>query len=177
MSLLPEDCYQQSARHLAMLIADSYCAPEAGHTGGGFNVIWRGISMMSLPEEEEHRYRRHMDALAWFHELCRLPGGGFKLMPSSPSGATRYTGEDWGISLGMTYTAPRQRLRMLGAPPTKFSVRQPLPELPWGTADGVLVRPLLASRGRVTGPSVLVGCWIDSGLRGVESRQGMADGR
>jgi hypothetical protein len=133
MSLLPGDCYQRSAQHLSMLIADSYCEPEAGHTGGGFNVIWRGISMQFLPEEQRYRYRRHMDELAWFYELCRLPGGGFKLMPSSPSGATRYTGEDWGISLGMTYTAPRKKLRMLGARPTKYSIQKALPELPWGT--------------------------------------------
>ncbi len=134
MSLLPEDCYRQSAEHIAMLIADSYCAPEAGHTGGGFNVIWRGIGSMFLPDEHRHRYRRHMDELAWFYELCCLPGGGFKMLPSSPSGATRYTGENWGVSLGLTYTAPRKRLRILGAPPTKFSIRKPLPKLPWGTA-------------------------------------------
>jgi len=121
MSLLPEECYQQSAQHISMLVADSYCAPEAGHTGGGFNVIWRGISMQFLPNEHQHRYRHHMEELDWFYELCRLPGGGFKIMPSAPGGATRYTGEDWGISLGMTYTADREQLRMLGAPPTPMA--------------------------------------------------------
>jgi len=35
MSLLDGEVYDMSAKHLAMLVADSYFAPEAGHTGGG----------------------------------------------------------------------------------------------------------------------------------------------
>ena len=134
MSLLPEHCYQASAEHLAMIISDSYGEPEVGHTGGGFNMIWRGLGTRFLPADQQFRYRRHMDQLAWMYELCRLPGGGFQLLPSSPSCETRYTSRDWGVSLGLTYTAPRRQLRILGGPPTQYSVQKPLSQRPWGSA-------------------------------------------
>lgn len=131
MALLDGEVYQMSAQHLAMLIADSYYAHEFGHTGGGFNVIWRGIATMFLPENQRHRYRRHMQELAWYYDLCRLPDGSFRILPSP---ATRYSGKDWGFAVGLTYTAPLRNLRITGAPKTRFSAKEPpLPALPWGT--------------------------------------------
>ncbi|MCG8512404.1 MAG: HEAT repeat domain-containing protein, partial [Rhodospirillales bacterium] len=132
MGILQDDACNKAAEHMAMLVVDSYCEPEAGHTGGGFNVIWRGIGTMFLPDDQQDRHRRHMDELDWFYTLCRLPDGGFKIMPSAPGGATRYTGEDWGYSVGLTYTAPRRNLRMLGGEPTKHSVKRSLPKRIWG---------------------------------------------
>ena len=133
-ALLSEEPYVGGATHLARMVADSYFGHELGHTGGGFNVIWRGIALPLLPQECEPDVRRHMDQLAWYYDLCRRADGGFRLLPSAPSGETRYTGEDWGAALGLTYTAPRRTLRITGAPRTRFSsTTPPLFNLPWGT--------------------------------------------
>ncbi|MCH7227039.1 DUF6288 domain-containing protein [Haloferula sp. A504] len=135
MSLLDGEVYQAAAKHLAMMVADSYASFEAGHTGGGFNVLWRGVSLPHLPDTlmgEKHR-RNHMRQLAWYYDLCRLPDGGFSLLPSPPA-QTRYASEGWGRGLGLTYTAPLRTLRMTGAPRTQYSKPgQPLPSQPWGT--------------------------------------------
>ena len=131
MSLLDGQVYQMEAKHLAMLVADSYFAPEAGHTGGGFNIIWRGIATVLLGADQQRRYRRHMARMKWYYDLCRLPGGSFKILPSP---ATRYSGDDWGYQVGLTYTAPLHNLRITGAARTEYSVKAPpLPALPWGT--------------------------------------------
>ena len=131
MSLLQGQVYQMEAKHLAMLVADSYFAPEAGHTGGGFNIIWRGITIVLLDADQQNRYRRHMQQMKWYYDLCRLPNGSFKILPSP---ATRYSGEDWGYQVGLTYTAPLKNLRITGLARTEHSVKAPaLPALPWGT--------------------------------------------
>lgn len=135
MSLLDAEVYQSAAKHLAMMVADSYASFEAGHTGGGFNVLWRGIAMSHLPDTAiaRKRYQDHMSQLVWYYDLCRLPDGGFAMLPSPPD-EKRYIAEHWGRGLGLTYTAPLRTLRITGAPRTKHSKRTPpLKALPWGT--------------------------------------------
>ncbi len=132
LSLLDEKPYQMAAQHLALILADSYYAHEFGHTGGGFNVIWRGLATVHVPHDRQAHYRRQMDKLAWYYDLCRLAGGGFSLLPSPPT-TTRYCGVMWGTgAVGLTYTAPLKTLRIAGAPPTKFSVKARIPLQPWG---------------------------------------------
>jgi hypothetical protein len=134
LSLLDQRSTRMAAQHLALLMADSYYAPEFGHTGGGFNVIWRGMATVHVPADRQSHYRRQMDKLAWYYDLCRLPGGGFSLLPSPPS-TTRYCGVVWGTgAIGLTYTAPLKTLRITGAPRTKHSVKTKNPEIPWGRA-------------------------------------------
>ncbi|MGD1978132.1 MAG: DUF6288 domain-containing protein [Akkermansiaceae bacterium] len=136
MSLLDGEVYQAAAQHLAMMVADSYASFEAGHTGGGFNVLWRGIALSHLPDTEMAvaRRRNHNRQLAWYYDLCRLPEGGFSMLPSPP-GEKRYTGEAWGRGLGLTYTAPMRSLRITGAPRSKHSKpTPPLKKIPWGVA-------------------------------------------
>ena len=136
MSLLDEEVYQSAAQHLATMVADSYASFEAGHTGGGFNVLWRGIALSHLPDNEmahEHR-RQHMKQLAWYYDLCRLPEGGFMMLPSPPD-QKRYVSEAWGRGLGLTFTAPMRSLRITGAPRTSHSKpTPPLDGILWGTA-------------------------------------------
>ena len=130
--LLDGECYQKAAQHLALIFADSYHAPEFGHTGGGFNVMWRGISTVLVPKDRQKHYRRQMDKLAWYYDLARVRGGGFSMLPSPPT-TTRYCGRMWGTGcVGLTYTAPLRTLRITGAPPTKFSVKVKVPPRPWG---------------------------------------------
>ena len=132
LSLLDGKPYRMASEHLALLLADSYYAHEFGHTGGGFNVIWRGLATVHVPKDEQDHYRRQMDKLAWYYDLCRLRGGGFSMLPSPPS-TTRYCGVQWGTgAIGLTYTAPRRTLRITGAPPTRFSHKVEVPPLPWG---------------------------------------------
>lgn len=139
-SLLDQECYQAASKHLAMMVADSYFVHELGHTGGGFNVLWRGVAVPHLPEGQTHRRKRHMEQLVWYYDLCRPYGGGFSMLPSPPI-TKRYTGRDWGHGLGLTYTAPLRTLRITGAPRTKHSVATPqLEPMPWGNqVDEVLL--------------------------------------
>jgi len=133
-AVLGEAPYTQAAEHLALMVADSYFGHEMGHTGGGFNVIWRGTVLPLLPVDYAANTQRHMAELAWYYDLCRTPDGGFRMLPSAPSGETRYANDDWGHGVGLTYTAPRRTLRITGRPRTEHSVATPaLDPLPWGT--------------------------------------------
>lgn len=125
--------YRAASEHLATLVTDSYFQPEFGHTGGGFNVMWRGIASVHVPESRAENYRRQMTQLAWYYDLCRQPGGGFSILPTPPSNS-RYSGLDWGTgAMGLTYTAPLRTLRITGKPPTKFSKKADLPDFEWGS--------------------------------------------
>lgn len=135
-SLLEEEPYTQAGRHLAMMVADSYFRHESGHTGGGFNVIWRGITMGLLVDDSQGKdhVRRHMDQLAWYYDLCRMSGGQFRMLPWAPKGETRYTDTDWGLGVALAYTAQNQTLRITGKERGKHSKRTPrLDPKPWGT--------------------------------------------
>lgn len=128
---LPE--YKAASEHLATLVTDSYFQPEFGHTGGGFNVMWRGIASVHVPEARVGNYRRQMNYLKWYYDLCRQPGGGLSMLPTPPNNA-RYSGLAWGTgAMGLTYTAPLRTLRITGKPPTEFSVVAAPPEFTWGT--------------------------------------------
>jgi len=141
LSLIDEPRFQAAAEHLALLVTDSYYQPEFGHTGGGFNVMWRGIASVHVPADRVAHYRRQMSRLAWYYDLCRLPGGGFAMLPTPPDNA-RYAGPEWGTgAVGLTYTAPRATLRITGAPRTRHSVKTPPSSFDWGTeADLVFLR-------------------------------------
>lgn len=122
-----------AASHLATLVADSYHQPEFGHTGGGFNVIWRGLASIHVPEARRGHYERQMRELAWYYDLCRQPDGGFSILPTPPDNK-RYQGAGWGTgAIGLTYTAPRRTLRITGAPRTAHSHHVEPFELGWGT--------------------------------------------
>ena len=141
LSLLDGPRFQAAAGQTALTVSDSYHAPEGGHTGGGFNVIWRGIGSTHVPAGRENHYQRHMNEMAWMYDLCRQPDGSFELLATPPNNS-RYRGPVWGTGgLGLTYTAPRATLRMTGAPPSTYSVTDGsgkvvvnLPSLSWGTS-------------------------------------------
>ncbi|MBK8979903.1 MAG: HEAT repeat domain-containing protein [Planctomycetes bacterium] len=125
--------YRQAAEHLGLLVADSYYQPEFGHTGGGFNVMWRGLGSSHVPGTRRSHYRRQMDALRWYFDLCRQFGGGFS-MPATPPDNARYAGLAWGTgAVALSYTAQRRTLRITGAPRTRFSEAVAPPDFTWGT--------------------------------------------
>ncbi len=129
-----EPVYRRAAQHLGLLVADSYHQPEFGHTGGGFNVMWRGLGSVHAPESNAANYRRQMDELRWYFDLCRQHGGGFS-MPATPPDNARYTGLAWGTgAVALNYTAPLRTLRMTGAPRTRHSHETAAPDFAWGNA-------------------------------------------
>jgi len=138
-SLLGEQCYQMAAGQYALEQADSYDGFEGGHTGNMTNVLWRGLSAVHVPKSMQHHYRRHMDKLRWYYELCRHPSGGFRLLPTQ-SGEGRYSAPEWGMCAGLAFTAPWRNLRITGAPPTKYSKVRPVGVVMAKNADFVTPR-------------------------------------
>jgi len=124
-SLLSEPYYKMAAQQYAIEQADSFKAFEGGHTGNMTNVLWRGLSAVHVPKTMQHHYRRHMDGLRWYYELCRHPRGGFRMLPTK-SGENRYIAQEWGMCIGLTYTAAWGNLRITGAPPGKYSKVKPV---------------------------------------------------
>jgi hypothetical protein len=124
-SLIDEPCYQAAAHQYAIEQADSFSEFEGGHTGNMTNVLWRGLSATHVPESLQHHYRRHMDELQWYYELCRHPRGDFQMLPTL-EGEKRYATQEWGMCIGLTYTAAWGNLRITGAPPTEYSVIKPV---------------------------------------------------
>ena len=129
-SLLPGEDYRSLSTLMALQSADSYHGTQAGHGGCHFNVIWRGLGAIHLPEERSSHYRRQMDELAWFYDLSRLPEGGFSMLPQPPSSPS--AGPAWGIGMALAYTAPRHTLRITRASPTKHGVQKAVPPYNWG---------------------------------------------
>ena len=140
LTLLPEEKYKKAAQHLAMLVADSCPQPEFGHTGGGFNVIWRGMSSSLVPSSKRAHYHQQLNALSWYYELSRQPEGGFSMLPTPPNNK-RYCGLSWGTgAIGLTFTAPLKHLRINGGKPTKYSKIQKTPDCEYGNkADSVFL--------------------------------------
>ena len=123
--------YQQAAKSLAMAMLDSYPGLAMGHGDEGRgDGIWQGIINSHLVKEKPALYREAMDRLTWWHDLSREPGGSIGI-------ATMEFGDgkvgSSGPGIGLSYTAPLQKLRITGAPPTKFSQKYTLPENLWGT--------------------------------------------
>ncbi|MDB2640166.1 DUF6288 domain-containing protein [Akkermansiaceae bacterium] len=131
LSLLDEKRFQLASEHLALLVSDSYYQPEFGHTGGGFNMMWRGIASVHVSEKKRNHYHRQMNHLSWYYDLARMPDGGFSMLTTPPDNK-RYFGRGWGVSLGLTYTAPLQNLRITGARKSKFSVEVSPLDFSWG---------------------------------------------
>jgi len=132
MSLLDgKAAYRMASETMSLDMADSYRWLAAGHTGGGFDVIWRGLGSVHVPKDKQDHYRLCMDKLAWYYDLCRRPKGGFSMLGNAET-QSRYGGEVWGNGLALAYTAPRKTLRITGAPPTQYSQKVQVPDLPWG---------------------------------------------
>lgn len=132
LSLLDEKRFQLASEHLALLVSDSYYQPEFGHTGGGFNMMWRGIASVHVNEKKRSHYHRQMNHLSWYYDLARMPDGGFSMLTTPPDNK-RYFGRGWGVSLGLAYTAPLRNLRITGAQKSKFSVKVSHLGFSWGS--------------------------------------------
>jgi hypothetical protein len=124
--------YKKASKQLTLGIIDSYSTMVLGHADHGRgDGIWRGITTSYLMTEKPALFRQSMDRLTWWHDLSREPGGSIGIatlgfMHDSPIGHS-------GPGMGLSYTAPLRKLRITGAPKTKFSQKYTLPENLWGT--------------------------------------------
>lgn len=98
-----------------------------GHTGGGIGEIWRSASMGLLKDKTPKQYRDFMDNRQWHYDLSRRYDGSFGIL-----GGGGYDQEKWGVNYGLAYTVPRKKMRIFGAPPTKYSKPYQLPKQLWG---------------------------------------------
>jgi hypothetical protein len=126
-----EDSIYAAARDYSAL--DSFYSTTFmlhGHTGGGIGEIWRSAAMGLVFEKFPKQYRDFMDSRRWHYELSRHWDGSFAIL----GGGQRYDNVNWGAGYTLAYTMPRKKLRLNGAPPTRFSKQYKLPERPWGNA-------------------------------------------
>jgi len=123
--------YQQANKCLAMTMLDSYPGLALGHGDEGRgDGIWQGIINSSLMKEKPALYRESMDRLTWWHDLSREPGGSIGI--GTMEWGDGKVGSS-GPGIGLSYTAPLRKLRITGAPRTKFAQKYTLPEHLWGT--------------------------------------------
>lgn len=99
-----------------------------GHTGGGIGEVWRSAAMGLMHEKQPQHYRDFMDERKWFYEISRRFDGSFGVVDGGP-----YDTESYGIAMGLTYTAPRKKLCIFGAPRSPYAKEHPIPARPWGT--------------------------------------------
>ena len=143
LTLLPDKKFQGGSQILALAETDTYNGNEGGHGSHFGNVMWRGIAGVLVPEDKQQNYRRHMDALMWYYELCRLPQGGFLMLPQPGNGSRRGIGGAPNYSAGMiglTYTAPLKTLRITGKPRTPYSLKHKPTSVETGLEDTDFLR-------------------------------------
>ena len=113
-----------------------------GHTGGGIGEFWKGRSMGLVREKRPEPYRSFMDERLWMYELARTHQGLFGWVSDWNVSYTD-TGVEkrgWGAYIPLIYTVPRKALRLHGAPPSKYSHKHKIPDLPWGNeADEIFL--------------------------------------
>ncbi|BCX48631.1 hypothetical protein HAHE_25390 [Haloferula helveola] len=129
-SLLDGDDFVSAAEYTGLAVAESYTFLEVGHTGGGFNVIWRALGAMHTSAAYEDRHRNMLDRLTWYYDLCRRHDGTFRI--PTTIGGHWYTGGGYGMGAAMVYTASRKTLRITGAAQTAHSVPYPAHTATWG---------------------------------------------
>ncbi len=103
-----------------------------GHTGGGIGEVWRSAAMGLLIDKKPGHYREFMDKRTWWYDLSRRHDGSFGVLGGGSYDANHV---GWvGPSMGLTYTAPRRKLSIFGAPRSPYAKHHNLPDRPWGTA-------------------------------------------
>ncbi len=113
---------------------------HAAHTGGGMGEIWHHMAMGLERESRPVQYRSYLDTRRWLMDLSRRYDGGIGIagMTDRYDKSASEDSHAWGTFFAMTYTIPRKKLQMFGAPRSPYAVHYQLPERPWGNkADDV----------------------------------------
>ena len=121
---------------------------HAAHTGGGIGEIWHNAAMSMMHEKRPKPYRSYLDTRRWIMELSRRHDGGIGIagVTDSYDVAAGKKGERaWGNFFALTYTIPRKKLQLFGAPKSPYAKNFKLPTRPWGNAlDDIFQSPLPA---------------------------------
>ncbi len=107
---------------------------HSAHTGGGMGEIWHHMAMGLVRESRPVQYRSYLDTRRWLMELSRRFDGGIGIagMTDRYDKSATEDSKAWGTFLAMTYTVPRKKLQMFGAPRSQHAVHFKLPDRPWG---------------------------------------------
>jgi len=125
--LMEDERAARAAQLGAITGVDTFAGFEGGHTGNGFNIMWRGIAAAHVPSAFDDRRQRFMNAMTWYYDLARGHDGSVRFMPV-PQGESRYASTCWGTgAMGLHYTAHRRTLRITGKPRGIFNAKPTLP--------------------------------------------------
>ncbi|MBT8043426.1 MAG: PDZ domain-containing protein [Verrucomicrobiae bacterium] len=111
---------------------------HAAHTGGGIGEIWHHGAMALMKDKRPKQYRSYHDTRRWVMELSRRHDGSIGIAGMDDRydrSATEASGSRaWGTYFALTYTYPRKKLQIWGAPRSKWAKQFKLPARPWGNA-------------------------------------------
>ncbi len=106
------DGYKDSVDICARHCVYGYNRTRSGHGGMFFNNFWTPVGAWAAGEKS---FKHFMKGQRWWRELFRRSDGAFN---QAGRGGV-------GVSYGLPYVAPKQRLRMLGAPSSAFGTNCP----------------------------------------------------
>ena len=115
---------------------------HSAHTGGGIGEIWHNAAMSMMHKRRPVQHRSFLDTRRWVMELSRRWDGGIGIAGVSDRYDKSASEQErsWGTYFALTYTIPRQKLIVFGAPKTKWCKSFRLPTRPWGRpADDTFV--------------------------------------
>ncbi|MCH7226891.1 DUF6288 domain-containing protein [Haloferula sp. A504] len=128
--------YHKAAQISAMKSFYGINTYSVGHTGGGIGEIWKSSAMALMKDLRPEQYRAYLDERKWVMELSRRHTGSIGVGGASGDRYNEGAGENelaWGNYFALTYTLPRRKLFLFGAP-SKYAKTHELPARPWGTA-------------------------------------------
>ncbi len=122
LTLLPQAKFQGGAKLLALSETDSYWGNEGGHGSCFGNHTWRTIVDALVMDHPSGSWRRHKDQMIWHLELCRMPGGGFRVPHPGGHGPIGKAPHHQTGLIAMAFTSHLHNLRINGKPRTEYSV-------------------------------------------------------
>lgn len=109
---------------------------HAAHTGGGMGEIWHHGAMHLMREKRPGHYRSYFDTRRWVMDLSRRWDGSIGIAGMDDrydrSVTEASSSRAWGTYFALTYTLPRKKLQIWGAPRSKYAKYHKLPARPWG---------------------------------------------
>lgn len=138
-----DSLYAEARDHVAMKSFYGTSWFHAAHTGGGIGEIWHNAAMSMMYERRPVQHRSFLDTRRWVMELSRRHDGSIGIagvVDGYDQSATEHE-RSWGNYFALTYTIPRKKLVVFGAPLPPWAKTYPLPERPWGRpADDAFIQ-------------------------------------
>jgi len=135
--------YARARDHVGMKSFYATSWFHTAHTGGGIGEIWHNAAMSMLHERRPVQHRSFLETRRWVMELSRRHDGGIGIagvLDNYDRSATEHE-RSWGNYFALTYTIPRKKLVVFGAPKPEWCRSHQLPERPWGRpADDTFVQ-------------------------------------